>query len=62
MIRPDRLMPTWFTWEGERVRFMRECGQGILVRTLDGHDVLVFWEEIEEAPQVPPDHQPITLV
>lgn len=50
MIRPDRRMPLWFSWEGEKVRFLRECGKGLLVRTLDGHDVLVFWDDVSPAP------------
>tara|TARA_R110002153_G_scaffold66396_2_gene177494 strand:- start:1328 stop:1516 length:189 start_codon:yes stop_codon:yes gene_type:complete len=62
MIRPDRRMPLWFSWEGEKVRFLRECGQGLLVLTQDGYDVLVFWEEIEEATKVTSGHLPITLL
>lgn len=63
MMRPDRRMPQRFLHRGEVVTFVRECGEGLLVRRYAaGIPFLVFWEEIEEAPQVPPDPQPITLV
>lgn len=40
-------MPTWFLWDGVRVRFVRECAPGVIVRKPDGEESLAFWEEIE---------------
>jgi hypothetical protein len=47
MLRPDRQMPSQLVWEGEVVTFVRECGRGLIVRTADGLEPLVWWDEVE---------------
>tara|TARA_R110000764_G_scaffold36736_1_gene81917 strand:+ start:4467 stop:4625 length:159 start_codon:yes stop_codon:yes gene_type:complete len=48
MIRPERTMPASFVWLGEVVFFVRECGEGVTVRTADGLECLAWWDELEE--------------
>ncbi len=47
MIRPDRQMPVRFVWRGEVVGFVRECGDGLVIRLSDGTEQLVWWDEVE---------------